>query len=112
SAATGTGRSASTIAPSARLKRPRSVPLCGSEMILFRAPVPLGEMFLDRAERNRRRQHDPPLSRAAGDFGHSQEWLTRQRRCLLDGGAAAVPQQETSVTTVFRDPIRIRETED
>ena len=89
-----------TIAPSAR-SGGRARRSCWIERDFLARLDLVGELRLDLVERNRRGQHDPALGRAAGDLGHGEERLTRERRNLIDDGAAAVGKQEPAVTPRF-----------
>ena len=79
------------------LRRPRRLADAGVEGDLVAALDPVGEALLDLGERDRRGQQDAALRRRAGQFGHGEKRLARQRRCRIDIGAAAIGQQERAV---------------
>ena len=54
------------------------------------------EMRLDLRKRQRRRQQDAALRGGAGDLADREIGFARQRRRLVDGGAAPVGEQERS----------------
>ena len=57
----------------------------------------VGEALLDLAQRDRRREQNAALRGGAGQLGHGEERLARQRRRRIDIGAAAVGQQERAI---------------
>ena len=57
----------------------------------------VGKARLDLRERDRRGQQDAARRRGAGQFGHREKRLARQRRGRIDRAAAAVGEQERAV---------------
>ena len=78
------GRSASAIAPSRSLRRPRRLARRGVEGDLLAALDLVGEARLDLVERDRRGQQDAALRRGAGQLGDREKRLARQRRGRID----------------------------
>ncbi|HXN43219.1 MAG TPA: hypothetical protein VN917_03145, partial [Xanthobacteraceae bacterium] len=65
----------------------------------------------DLGERERRRQQDSALRRAAGKLADGEKKLTRERQGRIDMGAAAVGEQKGAAARgpALGDPIRIRD---
>ena len=68
-----------------------------SKLTSSRSSILSGKARLDLGERDRRRQNDAARRRGAGQFGHRQKRLARQRRSGIDIAAAAVGEQERAV---------------
>src|SRR5205807_10278819 len=70
------------------------------------------ELYLDLFEPDRRRERDARVRGAASEFGDRDEWLTRERRGLIDIASAPVRECERTIPAVFRDAIGIGERKD
>ena len=68
----------------------------------------IGKMRLDFIKRDWRGRENAALRGAAGEFGHRQEWLARERGGGIEIGAAAVRQQKRTggAAAVFGDAFR------
>ena len=97
------------IACSFRLRRPRSAIDAAIEHDLVLGFDLVRKALLDLRERDRRRQQDAAVRGGAGQLADGEERRARQRRRLLDRGAAAVGQHERAVAAIARDAIGKRQ---
>ena len=88
--------SPSVTAPSRRSRRARTLAGGRVEGDLVARFDAVAEMRLDLGERQRRGKQDASLRGGAGDLADREEGLARQRRRLIDIGAAPVGEQERS----------------